>query len=78
LIRQVATESESFPSQDTYGAGKRLNRLAQLLATAAMSGDEALLDALKKKLKTEIDSWSVAEEELAETGSSSTKSAGER
>jgi hypothetical protein len=44
-----------------YGAGKRLNRLAQLLAIAAMSGDEASLDALKKKLKTEIDSWSVVE-----------------
>jgi endoglucanase Acf2 len=61
LIRDVAREPDAFPSQDTYSAGKRLNRLAQLLPIAAMNGDEASLDALKKKLRTEIDSWSLPE-----------------
>jgi endoglucanase Acf2 len=61
LLARVVQETVSFPSQDTYGAGKRLNRLAQLLPIAAMTGDDSALAALKERLRTEFDSWSMVD-----------------
>jgi endoglucanase Acf2 len=57
LVAGVANEANHFPGQDTYAAGKDLNRIAQLLPVAQMANDGASLNKLKSSLENYMQTW---------------------
>ncbi len=59
LLRQVAAEPTLFPAPDTYGLGKSLSRVAQLLPLA-QSTDPATLGHLTAALRAQFQLWSAS------------------
>jgi endoglucanase Acf2 len=58
LLRPLRNEAAPFAAADTYGKGKALNRMAQLLPLTEMSGDGALQQHFATDLRHELDRWS--------------------
>jgi endoglucanase Acf2 len=57
LLRQVAAEGNLFPASDTYGQGKALGRIAQLLPLAA-AADPSTLARFASALRAQFQLWS--------------------
>jgi endoglucanase Acf2 len=57
LVRETAFQADLFAPPDTYGKGKALNRAAQLLPLASMSGDSATQRKLAESIRQQLDIW---------------------
>ena len=59
-IDTVANEADHYTAGDTYGAGKQLNRVAQLLPLARVANDTTALNGLQTSLTHELQDWFTA------------------
>ena len=57
LIGDLREEKEPFPATDTYGLGKELARVAQVLPLAEVSGDGQTAAVLKARLEGKFSKW---------------------
>jgi endoglucanase Acf2 len=57
LLRAAAAQPDLYAPTDTYGKGKALNRAAQLLALAQMTGDTVTLRKLAQSLREQFSLW---------------------
>lgn len=57
LLSGAAAEKRPFPAADTYGLGKELARIAQLLPLASAAGDTAGQSVFKGELERELGLW---------------------
>jgi endoglucanase Acf2 len=57
LLRQVSGEGNLFPAPDTYGQGKALGRVAQLLPLA-QAADPSLVGRFTAALRNQLQVWS--------------------
>jgi len=58
LLKTVAAERNLFPAPDTYGQGKSLGRVAQLLPLAQLSAEPLILDHFTAALRNQFALWS--------------------
>lgn len=60
LLNNVVTESNHFTGTETYGLGKQLNRVAQLMPIAGVVNNNSAMNSLKSSLEGEMQSWFTA------------------
>jgi endoglucanase Acf2 len=58
LLKTVAAEHNLFPAPDTYGQGKSLARIAQLLPLAQLSNEPLVLERFRSALRSQFALWS--------------------